>query len=291
MPSSRRQMLGHRRRVGVGRPRTPAAPRRARSTNSCTAAYCVSASTLAVAFGSGVASDGTAPGRLPGDAQRLAAGGQDPHAGARRRAAPGTAGRRPRPGARSCPGAAAVPCSSVSADQRVDERLPGCSPTPSTVATACGTQARVGQRRQLDEPDAVGEVVDAVRGDLQREARLAGAARRRSASPAATSREQDLHLRHLPLAADEAGQLERQVVGARVERPERREVGRQVRREQLEDPLRADEVLQPVLAQVAQRDPGGKASRTSSCVASESRTCPPCPAASRRATRFSGGPK
>ena len=62
----------------------------------------------------------------------------------------------------------------------------------------------------------------------------------------------------LPLAPDEAGQLHRQVVGDGVQAAERGEVGGQAGDDQLEDPLGAAEVLEAVLAQVAQRDARGE---------------------------------
>ena len=60
---------------------------------------------------------------------------------------------------------------------------------------------------------------------------------------------------HLPLAADERRQLGGQVVRQRrvAQRPQRREPRLQARRLQLEDPLRAAQVLQPVAAQIGQR--------------------------------------
>src|SRR5205823_4490765 len=59
------------------------------------------------------------------------------------------------------------------------------------------------------------------------------------------------------LATDEAGDLWRQV-GRRFERARRREVGRQARDQELEQALRAIEVLQPVFAELAQRGAGGE---------------------------------
>ena len=56
----------------------------------------------------------------------------------------------------------------------------------------------------------------------------------------------------LRFAADEAGELQRQVVREDVERAQRWKVGDEIGREQLVDVLGASEVAQPVLAQIAQ---------------------------------------
>ena len=62
--------------------------------------------------------------------------------------------------------------------------------------------------------------------------------------------------------------------------------------QELEDALGPAQVLEAALAQVAQGGAGRQVRRGSAPGrASESRVCPPCPAASRRATRLSGGPK
>ena len=67
-------------------------------------------------------------------------------------------------------------------------------------------------------------------------------------------REQLGGLVELGVAPDERRQLGRQVVRPGIERPQRREVGRQPVGDDLEDPHRRAQVLEPVLAEVAQRD-------------------------------------
>ena len=56
------------------------------------------------------------------------------------------------------------------------------------------------------------------------------------------------------VAPDERRQLGRQVVRPGVERPEGREVGRQAGGDDLDDPHRRAQVLEPVVAEVPQRD-------------------------------------
>ena len=152
----------------------------ARSTNSRTASYCASASSVAGrARGSGTRErrhrdTSLSPATCSGsrlDARTLQ----------RRRPAceqsPSRARRRP---ATRCSQLSRISSSSRSRDV-LDQRLdapggPASSLTPSTDATACGTSRGVGQRRELDEPHAVGKVVQHVGADLQRQPRLAEAA-------------------------------------------------------------------------------------------------------------------
>ena len=117
-----------------------------------------------------------------------------------------------------------------------------------------GNQPCIGDRRKLDEPDAVGKFVEHVGRDLQRQPRLA-----ETAHPEQREQrrflEQLSHLGLTALAADERRHLLRQVVRRRLERAEGREVLAQLGMHRLVDVLRAREVAQPHTAQVAQRDP------------------------------------
>jgi len=85
---------------------------------------------------------------------------------------------------------------------------------------------------------------------------------RLAAAPGAGQRQQPrafqqpLDLGHLLLAANEAGELDGEVVGIGIQRLERRELGRQVWVEQLIHLLRLDQVAQAVLARVMQTHPG-----------------------------------
>jgi hypothetical protein len=75
----------------------------------------------------------------------------------------------------------------------------------------------VADRREVEEPDAVGKFVDLLGGGLQREARLAEPAHAEQREQARRA-EQAPHLRELALAADERGRLVRQVVRDLVDR-------------------------------------------------------------------------
>ena len=67
--------------------------------------------------------------------------------------------------------------------------------------------------------------------------------------------QQPLQLRQLGVAAHEAGPLHRQVVRPGVQRPQRRELDGKVRIAELEDPLGARQVLEPMDTQVDQPRP------------------------------------
>ena len=118
-------------------------------------------------------------------------------------------------------------------------------------------QARVVDRRETDEEGAIGEMVDDVGGELETQASLAGAAgscQRHQADIVAA--EHILQLAELLLAADQRAPLDRQVVGAKIQRTEGRELGRQARRRELEDVLRSDQVLEPKLAETDECETG-----------------------------------
>ena len=78
-------------------------------------------------------------------------------------------------------------------------------------------QGRVADRRQVEEPDAVGKVVDLLRRDLQREAGLAQPAHAEQGQQARCA-EQALDLLQLAIAADERRRLVGQVVRDLVDR-------------------------------------------------------------------------
>ena len=123
-----------------------------------------------------------------------------------------------------------------------------------------GDLARVGDRVQGDEPAAVGVVRRDSSPELDREAGLADPAR-------AGDRQQPAGRQQLPrsaqvgLPADEAGQPAGQVAGRREAGPDRREFGGQSRDIRLEQLFRVWDVLEDVLAQVADRDPVRQAAR------------------------------
>ena len=114
-------------------------------------------------------------------------------------------------------------------------------------------QIGVDDRRERDEGDAAREAIRHLRRDLQRQARLAGAARAGQRQHARLL-EQPHALGDLALAPDEAGHLHGQVVGDGVQAADGREVARQAVDDQLQHAFGAAEVLEPVLAEIAQRD-------------------------------------
>ena len=110
-----------------------------------------------------------------------------------------------------------------------------------------GQEPGIRQRSERHPEDAVVEPTDELRRDLEREACLARPARARKRQEARPVREHRDEFLELPVAADERERDDRQV--GRVECPE----GREVALAELEEALRADQVLQAMLAEVAQR--------------------------------------
>ena len=190
-PQPRRRQLDRQR--DAVQPPADLAPRPARSSRSARSRGCDGAAparrrggTAVVArerrrsgrclSGPAVASDGTRQTVSPATPSALAAGGQDAQAGAapqqrlgqrgagveqvlavveHQQQAPG--GQRRRSACRRAAG-------------------PAARARRARAATACGHERRVGQRRQLDQPDAVRVVGRPARRRLQRQARLADAA-------------------------------------------------------------------------------------------------------------------
>lgn len=113
---------------------------------------------------------------------------------------------------------------------------------------ALGHERRVAQRRERNPEHPVGTIIARGRCRLQREPRLPGPARPRKGEQAETlSRGELQHLGELALAAEKGRRRNGEVRA--VERAERRERALA----ELVDPLGSGEVLEPVLAQVAER--------------------------------------
>ena len=113
---------------------------------------------------------------------------------------------------------------------------------------------RVLQGREVHEPYPVARAVQEPGCELEREPGLARATRA-GESHQTRSGQQPAHLAELSLAADEAGHLDREVVPQLrvVQRPKWRESRRQAVRLELEDLPGPPQVLQPVQPEVRQR--------------------------------------
>ncbi len=111
---------------------------------------------------------------------------------------------------------------------RLCSAVPPCrTPTPGADARMdCGIRPPSPPGGQLHGPDPAGELVQHLRRHLQRQAGLAGAAEPVERDQAVPP-ERVTHLGELPLPANEAGQLGRQVVGDGLQRAQRRGVAGQ----------------------------------------------------------------
>ena len=127
------------------------------------------------------------------------------------------------------------------------------SATPRALAIRGATSigSRIGSRATKKTPS--GKSSEARGRELERQPGLAGPARAGQRQQPGRG-QQAGRLLELGVAPDERRQLGRQVVRPGVERPERREVGRQAVGDDLDDAHRRAQVLEPVLAEVAQRD-------------------------------------
>ena len=135
----------------------------------------------------------------------------------------------------------------------LDERLVPALPHVERLRDGRDDQRGVGEGGERHEEDAVLELIQEISRRLQRQAGLARAPRTGEGKEAHLgSHKPPSDLLHLPLASDERGGLHGQVVRAALERPQRREIGGQIRRQELEDALGAGEVLQAVFPQIPQ---------------------------------------
>ena len=116
-----------------------------------------------------------------------------------------------------------------------------------------GDQGRIVEHAQIDEPDAVRKVFQHIGGGLQCHPGLAHTTWSRNGQEAdVPTAEEGNNLSNLLLATEKRRQLHGEVVRASGQASNRREVGRQVRVKQLEDPLRLGEIAQRMLTEVAQ---------------------------------------
>ena len=164
---------------------------------------------------------------------------------------------------------------------------PPRSGRPSACAMATATRS-ASRRRERHEEDAVRIAVGEPRRDLQREAGLAGAARPGQRQQAGRVEQRPATSAQLVLAPEERRELGRQVVRDGIECLRRRE--RRPSRpsiDELVEALGARQVLEAMLAQVAEGDVGGRLRSTSARVVSERSTWPPCagPRCARRGGR------
>ena len=142
--------------------------------------------------------------------------------------------------------------------ERVDDRLGHRPVSPFADVEYRRDRVRdeiiVRQRRELDEPDAVLVPVEQIGAHLQREARLADAARADERDEPVLG-EQLRDGEDVDVAADEARDLKRQVVRQRFERAQRREIRRESGRYELVDLLGMRQIFETVLAEIAERGP------------------------------------
>ena len=123
-----------------------------------------------------------------------------------------------------------------------------------------GDQHRVADRLERHEEHAVREVVRDAGGELERQSRLARAARPGQREQPGRA-EQGRGLGQLGVATDEGRQLRRQVVGMGVGCPRRGELGRQPVDDDLDQVDRRQQVLEAEGAQITQRDAGWQVRR------------------------------
>ena len=135
---------------------------------------------------------------------------------------------------------------------RVERKLVAADRNADRLGDRGRHELGIANRRKSDKVNAVRKTLDRLGRDLQAEAGLAYPARPREREQS-RALEQIPGLRHLLLAADEAGELCRQVVWRGVKRAQGREGVGCAADDELKEPFGLGEVLEPVQTEVAQR--------------------------------------
>ena len=148
--------------------------------------------------------------------------------------------------------------------QKLRQRLFQCLSRPGGYAERGGERidhiVGIAHRRQFDQPDAVPEPGQHLRGDLQRQTCLADTTYPRQRHNSSLAQRVNRAL-DLALPADERAHPQRQVPRRRVERHQDGEVAHQARMYDLEHMHRAGKIAQAMLTQISQRHVVGKRSR------------------------------
>ena len=118
---------------------------------------------------------------------------------------------------------------------------------------SANSQGGIRNRGQLNKPNTIREAIDELRRQVEGYARLAQPARSGDGHQATLSDEL-LQRRELDFATQETGELRGQVGELGIERFQHREVVRKIRVRELENAFGTREVLEPVRAEVEQRD-------------------------------------
>src|SRR5207249_3479149 len=134
--------------------------------------------------------------------------------------------------------------------QRLQQRLAAGLSHAEGLRNRGGDQSGIADGSEIDEEDAVAELIQEIGGDLEGKAGLAGAARAGEGHQAGVVAEEELlHGGELLLSADQRRALGQEVVGPGIEAAQRREVGGKVRGAELVDALGSGEVPEAALAQ------------------------------------------
>jgi hypothetical protein len=134
----------------------------------------------------------------------------------------------------------------------LEDGAPGHLRDPHGPRHRRGNQGGIGHRRQVHEDHAVLELGEQLRGDLEGQPGLAGAPGAGEGEQAGPA-EEPPDLGDLLLPAHERGELHGEVVPPGVQRPGRRELGREPVDHQVVQVHRQGDVLQPVLPEVPER--------------------------------------
>ena len=142
-------------------------------------------------------------------------------------------------------------------DHGVGQISTGHRPNPQGPGDLGRHERRIAHRTEIDEEHSVGMTIEPFPGDLEREPGLARAAgTRQREQPGAVQQAVDLH--DLGRPADEGRTQRGQVRPPRIERPQRGEAGVEPVDRQIMQMLRAIEILETVLTEVAERDAFGE---------------------------------
>src|SRR5688500_9370007 len=143
--------------------------------------------------------------------------------------------------------------------QRLDDRTPALLTHTQRAGHRRWDKRRIDKRRQVDEKGSIWEEFKQISRSLQREPRLAhptGPRQRHQVN--ILTLEKVGNLTEFPFATQQRRRLTEEVVRTRLQRPEGWKLDRQVRMSELIDPLRLEQVAQPMVTEVSEFDPSWK---------------------------------
>jgi hypothetical protein len=143
--------------------------------------------------------------------------------------------------------------------QHLDDRTPALLAHTQRAGHRRWDKRRIGEGRQFDEEDSIRKHLEQVSRGLQRQPRLAHPTGSRQGHQLDILPPQEgVNLTELPLSTKQRCRLVVQIVQVARKRYEGRKVSGEIRVHELVDPLRLEQIAQPMFAEISEFGAGGK---------------------------------